>query len=54
MYTAPHGQGYDADLVSLLYTLAAENGSFANATFYTTTLTQFQMLGWYPARKPFF
>lgn len=48
MYIAPSGQAYDPALVELLYALAAGNGSFSKATFYTTSLTQLAILGWYP------
>eukprot|EP00928_Gymnodinium_smaydae_P038514 TRINITY_DN26552_c0_g5_i1.p1 TRINITY_DN26552_c0_g5~~TRINITY_DN26552_c0_g5_i1.p1 ORF type:complete len:707 (-),score=172.85 TRINITY_DN26552_c0_g5_i1:60-2180(-) len=47
-YLAADAQGYDPDLVSMLYALDALNGSFAKVTFFTTSLTHLAFLGWYP------
>eukprot|EP00448_Togula_jolla_P003102 CAMPEP_0170598660 /NCGR_PEP_ID=MMETSP0224-20130122/16367_1 /TAXON_ID=285029 /ORGANISM="Togula jolla, Strain CCCM 725" /LENGTH=668 /DNA_ID=CAMNT_0010923229 /DNA_START=53 /DNA_END=2059 /DNA_ORIENTATION=- len=47
-YLSTENQGYDAELVAQLYSLAAQNASFTRATFFTTSLTQLALLGWYP------
>lgn len=48
MFAAPDQQGYDMELVSLLYRLAERNASFTKVTFFTTSLTQLAVLGYYP------
>lgn len=48
MMLAAGGQGYDAQLVNLLLDLAARSGTFSKVTFFTTTLTQLAVLGYYP------
>lgn len=47
-FLAPRAEAYDEDLVQLLYSLAAQNISFGKATFYTTSLSQLAILGFYP------
>lgn len=47
-YLAPRHQGYDQQLVELLYQAAARNASFSRVTFFTTSLTQLAVLGYYP------
>jgi len=47
-YVSPEGQGYDAELVQLLYRLSAENVTFSNVTYFTTSLTQLALVGYYP------
>lgn len=47
-YLASHHQGYDQQLVELLYQAAARNASFSRVTFFTTSLSQLAVLGYYP------
>jgi hypothetical protein len=47
-YLAPRHQGYDQQLVELLYQAAERNASFSRVTFFTTSLTQLAVLGYYP------